>query len=140
MWTWVWRSSSALPRAASTRKRVRPSVIAYHDHFAHIETGNVFDPALLEELAPAADRSVVEKRRMGGLQAAPPMSKSTKAARRVTRQGEDRATHRSTRRDLLRRGSQTEFCAQQYPPNRKPREIAPGSSISRDTAVVDSRR
>jgi hypothetical protein len=103
MWTWVWRSSSALPRAASTRKRVRPSVIAYHDHFAHIETGNVFDPALLEELAPAADRGVVEERRMGGLPAALPMSKSTKAARRVTRQGEDRATKRSTRRDLLRR-------------------------------------
>src|SRR5208337_3268449 len=39
---------------------------------AHIEAGNAFDPALLEELAPAADRVVVKEQRMGDLWTAPP--------------------------------------------------------------------
>src|ERR1700730_16512445 len=34
---------------------------------AHIEAGDPFDPALLEELAPAADRVVVKQQRMGDL-------------------------------------------------------------------------
>jgi len=52
---------------------------------AHIEAGDPFDPALLEELAPAADRVVVKQQRMGDLLTAPPFVKSTKAfARRVT--------------------------------------------------------
>src|SRR5580704_17405234 len=66
--------------------------------------------------------------------AAPPLSKSTKAARRVTRQGEDRAPKRSTRRDLPCSESRLESCARQHPPNRKPQENSPGSSTSRGIA------
>jgi hypothetical protein len=57
------------------KKPVPPSVIAYHDHLAHIEAGNALDPASFEELAPAADRGVVEERGMGGLPALPLVQK-----------------------------------------------------------------
>ncbi len=40
---------------------------------AGIEAGNALNSALLEELAPAADRVVVEQKRMGGLLTAPPL-------------------------------------------------------------------
>jgi hypothetical protein len=54
---------------------------------AHIEAGDAFDPAVLKKLAPAADRVVVKEQRIGGLLAAPPSSKSTKAfTRRGARQ------------------------------------------------------
>ena len=57
---------------------------------AHIEAGQAFDPALLEEPAPAAHGVVVEQKPFGDLLTAPPGVKNTKAfARRVTRQGED---------------------------------------------------
>jgi hypothetical protein len=57
------------------KKPVPPSVVAYHDHLAHIEAGNALDPASFEELAPAADRGVVEERGMGGLPALPLVQK-----------------------------------------------------------------
>src|SRR5450756_454711 len=40
----------------------------------HIEAGDAFDPALLEELAPAADRVVIKEQRIGDLLTAPPLS------------------------------------------------------------------
>src|ERR1035437_1994620 len=39
---------------------------------AHIEAGDAFDPALLEELAPAPDRVVIKEQRIGDLLTAPP--------------------------------------------------------------------
>ena len=40
---------------------------------AHIEAGQAFDAALFKELAPTADRVVVEQQRLGDLPAAPPI-------------------------------------------------------------------
>src|SRR5665811_2044893 len=39
---------------------------------AHIEAGDAFDPALLEELTPAPDRVVIKEQRIGDLLTAPP--------------------------------------------------------------------
>jgi hypothetical protein len=51
--------------------------------------------------------------------------------RRVSRQGEDRAPQRSTRRDLPCTESRLESRAQQNPRNRKPQQFSPGSSMRR---------
>ena len=40
---------------------------------AHVEAGQTFNPALLEQLAPVADRVVVKKQRSGHSLAAPPV-------------------------------------------------------------------
>src|SRR4029077_15188353 len=40
---------------------------------AHVEAGDAFDPALLEQFEPATDRVVVQKQRSGDLLRAPPV-------------------------------------------------------------------
>ena len=71
---------------------------------AHVEAGQAFDPALLEELTPAADRVVVEQQRIGDFLTAPSFVQQHKAfARRVTRKAKThRAPARSAPCDLLR--------------------------------------
>ncbi len=95
-----------------------------------------------EKLAPAADRVVVEQKRMGDLLTAPPSSRSTKtSARRVTRAG---------RRTIARQRDQLAaiFFAQkaalnharhQNPPNRKTQEFSSGSSMSRGILFLRKR-
>src|SRR3984893_16616588 len=59
-------SNAAVPRLPTLSNRP----LASHQIAcapAHIEAGDPFDPALLEELAPAADRVVVKQQRMGDL-------------------------------------------------------------------------
>src|SRR5665811_114511 len=59
---------------------------------AHIEAGDAFDPALLEELTPAPDRVVIKEQRIGDFLTAPPFVQKHQGkafARRETRQGED---------------------------------------------------
>jgi hypothetical protein len=54
---------------------------------AHIEAGQALDPALFEKLAPAADRVVVEQKRMGDFLAVPPVvqkHQGIRAARHAT--------------------------------------------------------
>ncbi len=81
----------------------------------HVEAGDAFDPAVL-----AADRVVIEQKRMGDFLTAPPLFQKHQGIR----------TPRQAPCKLLRRGRQTESCAQQNPSNRKPQEISPGSSMS----------
>ena len=48
---------------------------------AHVEAGQALDPVLFEEVAPAADRVIVEQERVGGLPATPAVVQQHKSIR-----------------------------------------------------------
>jgi hypothetical protein len=114
-----------------------PSVIAYHDHFAHIEAGDAFDPPLLEELAPAADRVVVKEQRMGGLLTTPPVVQKhhgVRAARHATRRRTAARARSAWPAIFLARKAVLNHARRPNPPDPKTQEFSPRSSTSRETA------
>src|SRR5271165_3494548 len=86
---------------------------------AHIEASNAFDPALLEELAPAADRVVVKEQRMGDLLTAPPFVQK--------HQGIRTPCHPARRRPVARqrRKRHAIFFAEEARPNHARNRIRP---------------
>ena len=67
---------------------------------AHIEAGNAFDPALFEELAPAADRVVIKQQRIGDLLTAPPFVQKHQGIRTPRNPARRRPVARQRRKRL----------------------------------------
>src|SRR5450759_2656828 len=65
---------------------------------AHIEAGDALDPVLLEKLAPAADRVIVKKKRIGDFLTAPPVMQK--------HQGVGAARHATGHRPIARQHDQ----------------------------------
>jgi hypothetical protein len=67
---------------------------------AHIEAGDAFDPALLEELAPAPDRIVIKEQRIGDLLTAPPFAQKHQSIRTPRNPARRRPVARQRRKHL----------------------------------------
>src|SRR5665648_705792 len=67
---------------------------------AHIEAGDAFDPALLEELAPAPDRVVIKQQRIGDLLTAPPLVQKHQGIRTPRNPARRRPVARQRRKRL----------------------------------------
>src|ERR1019366_5212324 len=67
---------------------------------AHIEAGDAFDPALLEELAPAPDRVVIKEQRIGDLLTAPPFVQKHQGIRTPRNPARRRPVARQRRKRL----------------------------------------
>jgi hypothetical protein len=125
----TWLSIPSACRASWTPKPSSPA-----SWMTPPSTLVAFDPAVLEQPQPrivASSRSSA----WAACRQLHPLSKSTTAARRGTgtRQAAEpsRAKANSLARDLACSESRVESRARQNPPNRKPQEISPGSSIRR---------
>src|SRR5262245_16572987 len=105
---------------------------------AHIEAGDAFDPALLEQLAPAADRVVVIQQHMGDFLTAHPFVEKDQCIRTPR--------HPTRRRPVTRKRCERPaiFVAEEAranhtpnknPPNRKMQETSAGSSRSRSISI-----
>ena len=101
---------------------------------AHVEAGQAFNPALLEEFAPVANGVVVEKQRSGDVLAAPSVVQQHKSRWPVAspeRPPNHPAPTRSALRDPLRQGNRLESCAYPNPFSHKTQGNSPGFSMSR---------
>jgi len=108
---------------------------------AHIKAGNAFDPALLEQLVPAADGVVVIQQRIGDLLSAPALVQQ--------HQGICTPCHPARRRPLtcqrcerlaifVAEEARANHKANRNPSNRKMQETSAGSSMSRGRTDIDT--